>query len=278
MKKISIISPVFKNINKLSKNISELEELFKDKYDFEVLYYHSVDLPSDLKNEHFKYYKIEKKQSFDDCVTDGFEKADGNCVVVADLDDINYKDYITKLVVAWENNAQIVLIKHKKQKPGFFGKIGEFFKGIGKKISNTLLSIVGLGKDFGAMRNFQLFNENVVAVIKEFPKKNYYLRNYDCWIDFRVTVLYTENKIKVKTHRNIANANFIYSMCSLALFLGLLFTVIFVSGSIDVSNRSMFVLIGVGLMVVSATFALYHLYKWYIFIKTRLTSKSNYNK
>ncbi len=279
MKKISIISPVFKNTQKLEDNLKELDELFKDKYEYEVLYYHSEVLPKNLQSDsRFKFVQLEKKMSFDDCVTDGFEKANGNCIIVADLNDVNYKDYITKLIVAWENNAQVVLIKHKRRRPSIFQKLGSFFAEFGRKISNGLLSIVGLGKDFGAMRNFQLFNENVVSVIKEFPKKNYYLRNFDCWVDYRVTVLYTDNKIKVKNHRKSVNANFYYFISSLALFLGLLFTEIFVSGSIDVANRSMFVLIGVALMVVFVSFSLYHLYKWFIFLKTRLTSKTNYSK
>ena len=171
-----------------------------------------------------------------------------------------------------------MLIKHRRQRPNIFQKIGSFFAELKRKISNALLSIVGLGKDFGAMRNFQLFNENVVAVIKEFPKKNFYMRNYDCWVDFRVTVLYTENKIKVKSHKKVVNTNFVLAMCSVAIFLGLLFTEIFALNSIDLANRSMFLLIGVALMVVMASFCLYHLFKWFIYLKTGLTSKSNYSK
>lgn len=273
MKKISIISPVFEEINRLGQVISGLEEFFKDKYDFEVLYYHSADLPEELKsNSHFMFYKIQKGQSFDDCVTDGFAKANGNCVIVADLNSLNYKDYLLKLLIEWENNAQIVLIKKQKEKLNFFQKIGRFFGSIFSKLYDVLLAIVGLNKDFRAMRTFQLFSENVVEVIKEFPEKNYYLRNFDCWVDYRVTVLYTNKFEKVKRHEKVANTNFFLYVSSFILFLGLLFATIFTTKLIDPARRSMYVLIGISLMVVFFSFGLYQLFKWFIFRKTKLTS------
>jgi hypothetical protein len=273
MKKISIISPVFDNVNRLGQTINGLVEFFNDKYDFEVLYYHSVDLPAELTSDsHFMFYKIKKGQSFDDCVTDGFSKTNGNCVIVADLNSLNYKDYLLKMIVEWENNAQVVLIKKEKEEMNFFQKIGKFFGSIFGKLYDLLLGLVGLNKDFRAMRTFQLFSENVAEVIKEFPEKNYYLRNFDCWVDYRVTVLYSKDFEKVKRHQKVANINFFLYITSFLLFFGLLFTTIFTTNLIDVSSRSMYVLIGVGLMAVFFVFGLYNLFKWFIFKKTHLTS------
>lgn len=271
MKKVSIISPVFDNLNRLGQTINGLIEFFKDKYDFEVLYYYKGELPAEIPTDsHFMFFPIEKGQSYNDCVTDGFAKADGNCVIVADLNDLNYKDYLLKLLVEWENKAQIVLIKKEKEKQNLFQKIGSFFGAIFRKIGDLLIGLSGLNKDFRAMRTFQLFSDNVAQVIKEFPQKNYYLRNFDCWVDFRVTVLYTKEIKKVKTYEKSFNKYAGFSLTSLFLCLAMLFVLIFTSNLIKPENRSMYVLIGIGLMIVFAVIGLYNLYKWFVFKKTKI--------
>ena len=271
MKKVSIISPIYANINRIGQTVNGLLELFKDRYDFEVLYYHSVDLPEETPvDNHFLFYKIEKGQSYNDCITDAFAKVNGNCVIVANLDDVNYKEYITKLLVEWENKAQIVLLKKEEKKRNIFQKIGHMFVRCFQKLSDFVLGMFNLSKDFRAMRTWQLFSDNVVEVIKEFPEKNYYLRNFDCWVDFRVSVLRTSSKVKVKQHEKKLNKNFAFSAISTVMFLGLLFAVIFTAGLIDESKRSMYVLIGIGLMVVFAVFGFVEFLKWYVYKKTRI--------
>ncbi len=275
MKKVSIISPVFENVNRIGQTINGLVEFFNDKYDFEVMFYHSVELPEELKSDpHFMFYEIKKGQSFDDCVTDGFAKANGNCVIVADLNNINYKDYLLKLLVEWENNAQIVLVKKEEEQVSFIKKVGKFFTKFFAKAYDLLLGLVGLNKDFRAMRTFQLFSENVAEVIKEFPEKNYYLRNFDCWVDYRVTVLYVKNVQNVKRHEKVANFNFVMYVSAFTLFFALLFITIFTANLITEASRSMYVLVAVALMITFVAFGLYNLFKWFIFRKTRLTSGS----
>lgn len=276
MKRISIISPVFENVNRLNQTITGLIDFFKDKYEFEVFYYHSVDLPQNtVQDSRFIFTKTDKKQSHDDCVTDGFERATGDCVIVADLNDVEYKDYLLRLIVEWENNAQIVLVKKDETKLNFFQKIGKFFKGIGHKIQDLFMSFAGLSKDFRALRTFQLFARNVVEVIKEFPEKNYYLRNFDCWVDFRVSVLKTTSKIKVKRKQKFMNSDFACFLASTLLFVALLLTVIFVVNKIPDANRSMFVVIGIGLMVAFALFGNYNFFQWTIY---RLSNIRNIKK
>lgn len=266
MKKISIISPVFENVNRISQTMSGLIDFFNDKYEFEVFYYHSVDLPENLLSDaRFLFTKTTPKQSHDDCVVDGFERATGDCVIVADLNNVDYKDYLLKLLIEWENNAQIVLVKHDEKKLNFFQKIGKLFVKLTHKIQDLFMSMAGLAKDFRAARTFQLFARNVVEVIKEFPEKNYYLRNFDCWVDFRVSVLKSKQKIKVKRRQQTVNSDFYCFLGSTLLFLGLLFAVIFTAGKITQDKRAMFVLLGIGLMLFFAIFGVYNFYHWQIF-------------
>lgn len=276
MKKVCIISPVFDNIYRIPQTIAELDEFFKDKYNFEVLYYYSKPLPDSLpKDERFSFYKIKDGQSFDDCVTDGFEKCDANCVIVADLSNINYKDYLLKMLVQWENNSQIVFLKKDDTRNTFFKKIGGFFVDLWQKIYTFILGLAGLCKDLGGCRSFQLFSERVVAVIKEFPQKNCYLRNFECFVDYKTTYLYTTQILKTKKHNKIWTLDFILAVSSFFAFLALLLVVIFTAKLINGTNQTMYVLIGVGLMVACVAFGLLNLFRWFIYQKTNLKAKTD---
>ena len=271
MKKVSIISPVFENVNRISQTMTGLIEFFNEKYEFEVFYYHSAELPQNrIEDPRFIFIKTEPKQSHDDCVKDGFEKATGDCVIVADLDNVEHKDYLLKLLIEWENNAQIVLVKKDKGKQNFFQKIGGLFVKLAHKIQDVVMSIAGLSKDFRALRTFQLFARNVVEVIKEFPEKNYYLRNFDCWVDFRVSVLKTKSKVKVNRRQKKVNSDFYCCFASTLLLLGMLATVIFTSGLIPQDKRGMFILLGIGLMLVFLVFGLYNFYHWFVYRLTNI--------
>ncbi len=274
MKKVSIISPVFENVNRISETVTGLIEFFKDKYEFEVFYYHSIDLPENLMTDaRFIYTKVDKNISHDDCVLDGFEKASGNCVIVADLNNVEYKDYLLKLLVEWESKAQIVFVKRDKKSFNFWQKIGNFFAEIGRKIGNMFLGFAGLSKKFGAENSFQLFASNVVELIKQFPEKNYYLRNFDCWVDFRVSVIYTKSKLSVKRRQKKSTGSLWGFIVSTLLFGGLLTAIILTNKLITEANRSMFFIVGTGLLVVFGLFGIFNLYRYVIYRMTNLKSQ-----
>ena len=269
MKKISIISPVFKNVLRISNVNVELLSYFKDKYNFEVFYYYTGDLKNSIKDDyHFKYIKIDN-QNFNDCVVDGFNRADGDCVIVADLNNADYLNYIIKMLMEWETKAQVVLVK-KNNSTSFWGKIKNFFAKIGQKIYDLLLSFVGLNADFCVYKNFQLFSREVAEVIKSFPQKNYYLRNFDCWVDYRVSILYTNKKVKVKNKTKIFTKDLIYCFCSLFLMVSSIVLVCLGKNAVAKTNMSTFILIGVGLSVCLGVFSLFCLYRWFIYKKTLL--------
>ena len=271
MKKVSIISPVFENVNRISETISGLIDFFKDKYEFEVFYYHTVDLPENLiKDSRFVFNKVDKKMSHDDCVTDGFEKSTGDCVVVADLNNVDYKEYLLKMLVEWENKAQIVLLKRDKASMNFWQKVGNFFAGIGRKIARMFTGFANLSKSFDAEKTFQLFSNNVVELIKQFPKKNYYLRNFDCWVDFRVSVVYINTKVKVKRKQKKSVGSLWGFVASTVLFAGLLTAMILTSNLIPEANKGMFVLVGIALLIAFATVSVYNLFKYVVYRLTNL--------
>lgn len=270
MKKISIISPLFDKVLRIPNVANELLEFFKDKYNFEVYFYHSVDLNENLVDDyHFNYLKITDGQNFNDCIIDGFNRVNGDCVIVADLNNVDYLDYIIKLLVEWEAKAQVVLVK-KHQPNNFWGKIKKFFAKITHKLYDYLLGFVGLNSDFCAYKNFQLFGKEVVEVIKSFPEKNYYLRNFDCWVDFRVSVLYTNKKVKVKNKTKLFTRDLAYCLCSLALTASSILLVTLGGKFVPQTSIATFILIGVGLSVCLGVFSLFCLYRWFLYKQTLL--------
>ena len=271
MKKVSIISPVYENVNRISETITTLIEFFQDKYEFEVFYYHSKDLPENLiKDARFIFNKIDNKQSFDECVTDGMQKSNGDCVIIADLNNVDYKDYILKLLVEWENKAQIVLLKQDKKKLSFWKRIGHFFAGIGRKIGQIFLSVANLNKDFGAERNFQLFARNVVELINQFPEKNYYLRNFDCWVDYRVSIVWINTKIKVNRKQKKWTNSLLQFIIATCLFAGGLTAMILTAGLIPEANKNMFRLVGTGILTLFGVLAILGLFKHVVYRLTNL--------
>lgn len=279
MKKVSIISPVFQNVNRVSETMSGLIELFEGKYEFEVLYYYAGNLPEGIINDQrFVFNKIEKGTSHDDCVTEGFKIATGDCVIVADLDNVNYKEYIRELIIQWENRAQIVLTKKDESNLNFFQKIKKFFVKIGHGISNMFTAFANLNKDFRAMRTFQLFARNVVEVINEFPEKNYYLRNFDCWVDFRVSIVYIKEKIKVKRYQKKSTSDLWVFLSTFAVFVGMILALVFTTNLIPANNQSMYSIIGVGITIVMGVVSLFSLYHYILYVKTNLRSKAVKNQ
>lgn len=276
MRKISIIAPILNNFNRVEETMSGILELLKDKYEFEVFYYYCGKLPKDLATDtNFLFLETSPDKTFDDCVTMGFEKADGDAVIVADLNNVNYKDYITKLILEWEVNAQVVLVKKEKKITTFWQKVGDFFVKLKNKFYNFMVGLGGLNKDFMAFRTFQLFSREVAEVIKEFPQKNYYLRNFDTWIDFRVSVLIAKEDSKLEQKEHIVDDKFIMFLCFSSVFIGLLLLVCFTARLVNAQSRSLYVLIGIGLMIASLVIGLYNLYKWFIHKKTKLPYVQN---
>lgn len=274
MKKISIVAPIFQSRNRLGESVLALREIFKGRYDYQIICYYSGNIPTNVSaDEHIKFVFVKDDYGFENCVRDGFEVADGDCVVVADLNSRNFKEYIVALVAKWESGSDVVLMQKDQNTQNFFEKCGNFFSKIFKKIGNWLLGLAGFNKDFDAMRTFQLFSDNVVEVIKAFPQKNYYLRNFDCWVDYKVSILYTKEVAKVTNTTKTLNTHFALGMASLALFVAMLFTVIFTANLVNANSRAIYVLIGSGLTIFFFIFAMYMLYKWFVFKKTKISQK-----
>ena len=183
----------------------------------------------------------------------------------------DYLEYIQDLLLEWESRAEVVLTKYQDDKKlNFIQKVGRFFVNLFEKFQNWVLSVAGLTKDYKALRTFQLFDRNSSDLIKEFPAKNYYLRNFDNWKDYRVAVLKTKEDVKVDRHDKVWTPDLIVSTVSFGVAFVMILVLALTAGSVANSNRAMYTLIGIGLIIAAFLFGLRNLFFWFIFRKTRI--------
>ena len=257
MKKITIIAPFLfgqENLDQFSKKIAELA---RNKYDYKVICFVPEE-PKQFDDEHFEFQKIDGSMNFDDCVTKGFESKIFDAVLVLDESQPNFEQIADEMLKKWENGADIVLAKNEK-------KIGLF-----KKLYSAILKIAKLDADFFANKNFGLFSKDVAKIIKSFPSKNYYLRNFDCWVDYKIAFVPDKMQSKAKTKLPVFNQYMVMFLCSMLVFLLSLTLVCALSTLVPAQNQSTFVLVGICLMVASICFGFYNLYLWLLRRKTRL--------
>ena len=257
MKKITIIAPFLFGLENLDQLSRQIAELARNKYDYKVVCFVPEE-PKQFDDGHFDFQKVDESVSFDDCVTKGFESEIFDAVLVLDESQPNCCQIAGEMLERWENGADIVLAKNDK-------KIGLF-----KKLYSAILKIAKLGSDFFANKNFGLFSSNVAKIIKSFPSKNYYLRNFDCWVDYKIDFVTDKMQSKAKTKLPVFNQYMVLFLCSMFVFLLSLTLVCALSSLVPAQNQSTFVLVGLCLMVASICFGLYNLYLWLIRRKTRL--------
>lgn len=265
MKKISIIAPVFEKVTKIDEILQKVSGFFAEKYDFEILAYCDKVFPQDIEDYRLTVINTNGNRDFNQCVIDGFERAAGDCIIIADINNKNLLDYLTKMLVEWEAKAQVVLIK-KSKKPNIFARLWQ-------KFTNLLLSFAGLHSNFYAYNNFQLFSREVAEVIKSFPEKNYYLRNFECWVDYRVSILYGNEKLKVKNKTKNFTKDSALSLTSFLMLAGIVCLVVFGSPYVQAPVRATFVLLGVGMAICLGLFSLFCFYRWFVYKKTLLEIK-----
>ena len=227
MKKISFVSAI-NDFNFIVENMSDLNDLMNNKYNFEVFFVHDKYLPKELSStRYYTFIQAPLNASYSDKLVLGFEQANGECVLIVDFKNKNWKDYVVKLLVEWENGASIVLTKNAVKKTNFWQKVKNFFEKIKNAVYNSILLILGFNKDLLCFDTFQLFSENVYTMIKNFPHKNRYLRNFDCWIDQTTTIIYTQEKINIDKELPHWSKNLTFFAVFASILAGFVVTMIF---------------------------------------------------
>lgn len=264
MKEICIIAPMLSSFEKIDGFLKNVKDICRDKYNFLLIISHIDDVPKKyVKKENIKFLKAEYSDNFDSCVTKGFEVADGDANIVVDVEDENCEKNIAEALIKFENGAEIVLMKRKKGSKNIFSRFARF-------IYSKMLQFAKLGADNFAYANFGLFTKRVSNVIKSFPEKNYYLRNFDCYEDYKIEFLEYQKVKKVKNFDNFFNQYSIMFLASFAIAIASLFLLIFGINAVKVNNQAFFTMIGITLIFAGVLFGAYNFHIWFLTRKTKL--------
>jgi len=264
LKDICIIAPMLNSLDGLDEFIKKTNQIGKDKYNFFIKIFHVDEVPKKYnKNKNLQFVLVEYSDTFDTCVTKGFENVDADAVVIFDIEDANAYQNLTNSLAKFENGAEIVLTKRKKDTENIFAK---FFR----IIYSRVLSLAKLDNELYANSNFGLFSKRASNIIASFPQKNYYLRNFDCFIDYNVEFL-DYQKPKRKSKSNLFNIYFAMFMSSFALSIASLLLLIFGINSVYQNNQAFFTMIGITIIFAGILFGLYNFYIWFLQRRTHMS-------
>lgn len=217
MKSLTIIVPNT-DFGKLSAFLTDANQILSN-YSTTFVFFHSSAKPNDVvEDQTHKFVLVQQNTNYSDQITQGFENLQTDAVIVADMHTKNAKEYLEKLVQAWEQGSKIVRLKYRKSKNSFFDKIAHFFAKIYRTICNGFLSILGLNKDTNCYNTFQLFDREVYVLISHLPEKNSYLRNSQALSNFAETNVFTDEKIKIAKHKMQRDSNLKWSIAMFVLF------------------------------------------------------------
>lgn len=264
MKSICIIAPMLNSLEKLDELNENVKQICRDKYDFLVFVFHKDKvLPKWKRNKNFKFIKAEYASSFDDCIENGVQFVDKDVLIILDTNDKNVYKNMSNALIKWENGADIVLLKKRKETKNIFRKAFDW-------IYQKMLKLAKLDEENFSYNNFGLFNKNVVNLMKQFPQKNYYFRHFNCFEDYKVEFLDYEKTKRIKSGYSVINQYFILYMLSFVLALANILLLIFTTKFVKFENQPIFTMIGITLIFAGVLFGVYNFHIWLLQRRTKL--------
>ena len=252
-KLVSVVVPVF---NEEAGAVDFLETellptLNEIKYDFEVVIVNdgSTDKTVDevkqceaLKKVNSKLISFTKNFGKEVALSAGLENANGDAVIMIDADGQHPVEVIPKMIVEWENGAEVVTAvrganttKHK----------------VGSKMYYKLMRSMGNKTIVPGELDFRLMDRVVVDEFNKFTEHNRLARGLVDWLGFK------QSYIKVKT-KNRKSGKPTYSFKKLMMLAG--------DSMVSTSRTplTIFGYIGVFITIVSVIFGLFILIEQYI--------------
>jgi len=148
-------------------------------------------------NRNFKIITLTERFGKQAAITAGFEVADGDVVMVADVDLLNPLGVFEKLLVEYIDGAHIVYGYRRK-----FGR--ERLKHrISDAMVNLSTKVFGVDGSYTGKANIMLFSRDVADIIQAIPGKNKLLRTMDDWVGYQIKPVtyescYTKAEVKTK--------------------------------------------------------------------------------
>ncbi|HFC00400.1 MAG TPA: glycosyltransferase [Phaeodactylibacter sp.] len=187
---ISIIIPVFneeKNIQNLYERLTKVMQDLEVSYELIFVNDGSRDASIGLikvlakKNTAVKYIDFSRNFGHQIAVTAGLDKTKGDAVVIIDADLQDPPELIAEMYQKRKEGFDVIYAKRKNRKGEGFLKLwtAKIFYRILSKMTSISIPV-----DTG---DFRMIDQKIVAVLREMPEKNKYLRGQISWIGFNQT-------------------------------------------------------------------------------------------
>ena len=214
--KISLVMPVYNEQEILAEVIlkykTDLQQIVKNlgagaSYEFIAVNDGSTDASVDIlgkeakSNSRFKIINFDQRYGKEAAITAGFEMADGDIVIVADVDLLNPLGVLERLVSEHLDGANIVYgYRERIGWESLKDRVNYAFVKLGTKI----FQIEG---EYMGKANVQSFSRATADIIREFPERNKLMRAMDTWAGFEIeTIGYSSNYSKDEMRTKMADA------------------------------------------------------------------------
>ena len=210
MIKISIILPTYnesENVLRVYNAIKEVTVPLKLKY--EIIYVDdnspddTINIVKQLRESdpNVKYILMSDRFGDQECLMAGLAHANGDAVITMDADLEHPPRYIPQMISAWEDGAEIVVMKRSQK------DYSSIFKKWSEILFYKFLGIISSGKIIYRFAGFALMDKKVVKALGKFQENDPFLRGLITLVGFKRTELYykEDERIAGKTKYSISN-------------------------------------------------------------------------
>lgn len=200
MKLLSIVIPIFNEVDVLPELVARLNSVISEQLDdlnVEIIMVDdgstdgSVDVIKSLVSTYENYNLIRLSRNFGHqrAVIAGLHRASGDAVVIIDADLQDPPEVIPELVGEWLKGADVVYaVRRRRDGENLFKKISaRLFYRILNSMSETFIP-----PDTG---DFRLVDRYVLNIVKDMKEQSLYLRGIFSWVGFnQVAVFYDRDE------------------------------------------------------------------------------------
>ena len=207
--KVSLVLPIYNEqlvledvLDKYITDLEQIRELYDAKWEVVAVDDGSGDkTPAILikyakRFRNFKVVTLDGRYGKQAAITAGFNVADGNVVMVADIDLLNPAGVLTKIFKEYRDNGNPIVhgyrefISNEKRE----AVISDFFT----RLATRLFWIPGR---YNGKIQVALYNSDVADIIRSQPTKNKYMRTMDNWVGYNIQEVWFEsgyNRVELK--------------------------------------------------------------------------------
>jgi polyisoprenyl-phosphate glycosyltransferase len=201
MPKISIVVPIYNEEESIPYLYERLIDVLKKlkEFNYEIILVNdgSTDNSQGIikellaKDQNVKYISFSRNFGHEKATTAGFDKAEGDCVVLIDADLQDPPEVILEMVEKWQEGYQVVYAQRKS-------RAGEsFMKKVTSLLFYRMINIISDSKIPMDTGDFRLVDRHVLLEFRKMGEYNRMVRGMIAWLGFKqVAVRYERDERK----------------------------------------------------------------------------------